>query len=254
MKYSLISIIILMLFTSVVFSQSKAMLIEYVGGNTTTINVSSISKITFVDSTFNCGSSTVFYQGVDYNTVLIGSQCWMKENLRVGTKIAGNTNQSNNSTIEKYCYDDNDANCTTYGGLYQWAEAVAYTNGATNTTSPSPAFSGNIQGICPPGWHIPTIAEFETLKTAVGEDGNALKAVGQGTGTNTSGFSALMAGYRSSTFSNFASLGTLGATWSLTETTSPNVNYLELGEGGSNITLTGSTNKAFGFSVRCLKD
>jgi len=36
-------------------------------------------------------------------------------------------------------------------------------NGATNTTSPSPAFSGNVQGICPNGWHIPTAAEFYTL-------------------------------------------------------------------------------------------
>ena len=54
-------------------------------------------------------------------------------------------------------------NCTTYGGLYQWAEAVQYKNGATNATSPSPAFSGNVQGICPTGWHIPTSAEFTNI-------------------------------------------------------------------------------------------
>ena len=59
-------------------------------------------------------------------------------------------------------------------------------------------FSTGAQGICPDGWHIPTPAQFQTLKTAVNNDGNSLKAIGQGsgsgTGTNTSGFSALLAG------------------------------------------------------------
>ena len=37
-----------------------------------------------------------------------------------------------------------------------------------NTTSPSPAFTGNVRGICPIGWHIPTLSEFTTLQTTVG--------------------------------------------------------------------------------------
>jgi uncharacterized protein (TIGR02145 family) len=144
------------------------------------------------------GIPTVDYAGKTYNTVAIGDQCWLKENLDVGNMIDSLQNQSDNSTIEKYCYRNNPANCTTYGGLYQWAEAVQYKNGATNTTSPSPAFTGNIQGICPTGWHIPTYAEFQTLATTVNNDGNTLKAIGQdGTSTNTSGFSALFAGYLS---------------------------------------------------------
>jgi uncharacterized protein (TIGR02145 family) len=129
---------------------------------------------------------TVTYEGKTYNTVQVGNQCWLRENLDVGTRIDGSQDQTNNSTIEKYCYNNNPANCTMYGGLYQWNEIMQYTTIA------------GTQGICPSGWHIPTCDEFQTLKTAVGSDGNALKEIGQGSGdgagTNISGFSALLAG------------------------------------------------------------
>ena len=135
---------------------------------------------------------TVDYGGKTYNTVQIGSQCWLKENLDVGTRINGSGDQTNNGTIEKYCYNDAPANCTTYGGLYQWDEAMQY------DTTPG------TKGICPSGWQIPTYAELLTLSTAVSNNGNALKTVGQGTGkgsgTNTSGFSALLSGYRYSPY------------------------------------------------------
>lgn len=69
------------------------------------------------------------------------------------------------------------------------AETVQYQNGATDTTLPNLAFIKNVQGICPTGWHIPSQTEFQTLSTTtVDSNGNAVKAVGQGTGTNTSGF------------------------------------------------------------------
>jgi uncharacterized protein (TIGR02145 family) len=88
--------------------------------------------------------ATVVYEGKTYNTVAIGNQCWLKENLDVGTQINGSLEQTNNSLIEKYCYGDLAANCTTYGGLYQWNEAMQY------VTTPG------TQGICPIGWHLPT--------------------------------------------------------------------------------------------------
>jgi len=97
----------------------------------------------------------IYYAGKIYNTVTIGSQIWLKENLDVGTQVLGSVDQTNNGTIEKYCYNDVPANCAIYGGLYQWAEAVAYTNGATNTTLTNPQFTGNVHGICPTSWHIP---------------------------------------------------------------------------------------------------
>src|ERR1017187_5362842 len=166
------------------------------------------------------GLATVVYAGKTYNTVAIGGQCWLKENLNVGTRINGSVNQTNNGIIEKYCYNDDTANCKTYGGLYKWAEAVQYKNGATNTTSPNPAFTGNVQGICPSGWHIPTYAEFTTLSNAVGGDANKLKredqGAGLGIGTNTSGFSEILSGYRKYD-STFHDLGNNPGFWSTSE-------------------------------------
>ncbi|MDK2899267.1 MAG: hypothetical protein PWQ10_454, partial [Patescibacteria group bacterium] len=73
----------------------------------------------------------------------IGNQTWSKTNLNIGTMITGATNQTNNSIIEKYCYNNTESNCTTYGALYQWDEAMQYTN------------TEGAQGICPTGSHIP---------------------------------------------------------------------------------------------------
>ncbi len=190
------------------------------------------------------GTPTVTYAGKTYNTVQIGTQCWLKENLDVGSMINGNQNPSNNSTIEKYCYNNDVNNCSTYGGLYQWNEAMAY------STTPG------TKGICPDGWHIPTLAEFQTLGTAVSNNGNALKAVGQGTGsgagTNVSGFSALLAGYRNNN-SNFNNLGNNTDFWSSTENNTNNAYNMNLNNNDSNINFN-NNNKENGFSVRCLKD
>jgi len=95
---------------------------------------------------------TISYNFQLYNTVQIGTQCWLKENLNVGTMIDGIQPQINNQIMEKYCYNDNPANCVTYGGLYQWDEAMNY---ATQLGS---------QGLCPQGWHIPSDEEFKQLE------------------------------------------------------------------------------------------
>lgn len=114
------------------------------------------------------GTATVSYGGQTYHTVQIGTQCWMKESLNNGTRIDGYQDQTDNSAIEKYCYNDYEPNCDVYGGMYQWAEAVQYRNGATNTTSWSPVPTGNVQGICPAGWHLPADAEWTTLSNSIG--------------------------------------------------------------------------------------
>ena len=247
--------IIFVLVTNAIFAQYY-MNIKKTDSSTVTISTSDISEITFTPP--SCDVSTVSYEGKTYHTVSIGTQCWLKENLDVGTRISSALDQTNNSTIEKYCYNDDTANCTTYGGLYQWAEAVQYQNGATNTTSPSPAFTGNVQGICPTGWHIPTNAEYTTLGTFVSSDGNALKAVGQGTGdgagTDSSGFSALLSGYRNFWNSNFVDLGNSTFFWSSSEYGDPSSVYqLDLG-GYNGVFFQGTGQKTFGWSVRCLKD
>jgi uncharacterized protein (TIGR02145 family) len=203
------------------------------------------------------GIPTVTYSGKTYNTVQIGTQCWLKENLDIGTMINsinggtnGDGNQTNNGVIEKYCYNDVLANCTTYGGLYQWAEMVQYQNGATNTTLTTPPLTGKIQGICPVGWHVPTYTEMQTLATTVGNDGNSLKAVGQGTGTNTSGFSALLGGGKGSVFSS-KGLYTLG--WSSTEINAGTSYDWQL-DGSDNKIYFLNPPKRYAVSVRCLND
>jgi len=177
-----------------------------------------------------------------YNTTQIDSQCWLKENLDIGTMVQGTQDQTNNGIVEKYCYDNNIANCNIYGGLYQWNEAMEY------STTPG------AQGICPPGWHIPNSAEFYTLLEKVKNDENSLKAVGQGTGAGASkivsGFSALLAGYR---YSNSQFFGYLANFWSSTESSTANAFNLTLFNQDSKMYFY-YDNKADGFSVRCLKD
>jgi uncharacterized protein (TIGR02145 family) len=202
------------------------------------------------------GLPIVIYEGKTYNTVQIGTQCWLKENLNIGIMIDSTKDQANNGIVEKYCFHNKPANCETYGGLYQWGETVQYENGATNSISPNPAFSGNVKGICPGGWHIPSEAEIQTLQTEAGNNGNVLKAVGEGTGvgagTNTSGFSALLAGYRY-TSSRFNRLGCFTRFWSSEGYGSDDAFVLDLFYDSNKVYLGGGY-KGSGFSVRCIKD
>ena len=181
------------------------------------------------------------YAGKIYNTVQIGSQCWLKENLDVGIMIDSMQNQTNNSTIEKYCYNNDPNNCNTYGGLYQWNEAMQYSR------------TPGTQGICPPGWHIPTMAEFQTLSMVVGGYGNALKALGQGTGsgagTNKSGFSALLSGYRYGS-GTFEGLGNSTYFWSSTD----GAYFMYMFFNDNVINYGVSSNKEIGLCIRCVKD
>lgn len=190
------------------------------------------------------GISTISYSGKTYHTVQIGNQWWLKENLDVGTMITGTLDQTNDSTIEKYCYNDDPNNCSTYGGLYQWNEAMQYIR------------NEGTQGICPPGWHIPTETEFQALFTAVNNNANSLKAVGQGSGsgagTNTSGFSALLAGFRRDT-SNFDQLGFYAAFWSSTEYDASIAITLYMDKYASSVDFDYPSKKN-GYSIRCIKD
>jgi uncharacterized protein (TIGR02145 family) len=208
------------------------------------------------------GIPTVTYEGQVYNTVLIGNQCWFKENLNIGPMLYSYLNQTNNNIIEKYCYDDNPANCDEYGGLYQWDEMMQYTT-----------IQGE-QGICPAGWHIPTDDEWKILEGTVDsqypvgdpiwnnigfrgyDTGINLKSTNgwndNGNGSDAFGFTALPGGGLTSD-GNFYFLGFGGNIWSSTESNTNGVwsRLLHCNEDGvgryDNI-------KFNGFSVRCLMD
>ena len=112
------------------------------------------------------------------------------------------------------------------------------------------------RGICPEGWHIPTNEEFLELSNLEVEKSNALKAVGQGrgigVGTNMSGFSGLLAGYRNYD-GFFNDLSYNAYFWSSTEESSSYARGIYLSYNDSHINFDMS-NKDYGFSVRCIKD
>src|SRR4030042_3367115 len=86
--------------------------------------------------------------GQVYKVVKIENQWWMQENLNTGILIDNSKDAADNSVIEKYCYNNDNNNCSVYGGLYQWNEMMGYSN--SDNGNP-----GITQGICPAGWHLP---------------------------------------------------------------------------------------------------
>ncbi|MCD4790116.1 MAG: hypothetical protein K8R37_08975, partial [Bacteroidales bacterium] len=215
-----------------------------------------------VPISFTCGDNFIDYRdGQTYSTVQIGTQCWMVENLNIGTMINGSNEQTDNSTIEKYCYNNNTSNCDTYGGLYQWNEIMEY------TTTPG------TQGICPSDWHIPTDEELKQLEGEVdsyygypdpewdgtgsrGTDaGSNLKSTSGwsgGNGTDLYGFT-LLPGGRHSTITSFGTLGESSYLWSSsqfdgTDSWSRTIYYM------FDTVNRFSGIKECGYSVRCLKD
>ena len=128
--------------------------------------------VTVSSTTFStCGNPfTDSRDGNIYNTVQIGSQCWMSQNLNYGTYVPLATGQSA-AGIQKYCYNDNAANCTTYGGIYEWAEMMNGSASCNGTGSSQPACATPVQGICPCGWHIASHYEWTQLELAVCTDG-----------------------------------------------------------------------------------
>lgn len=200
------------------------------------------------------GQTSLTYGGQTYDIVEIGDQCWMAENLNIGTRINGSEDMSDNLVIEKYCYDNIESNCDTYGGLYQWSEMMQYitTEGA--------------QGICPDGWHLPSDEEWTTLSDFLGGTnvaGGKMKEAGTAhwnspnTGaTNSSGFTVLPGGRRLHTNNLYWFWGLLGHAyfWSSTEISPTNAWIRHLNWEIESINRYDNFQKTNGSSIRCLKD
>lgn len=171
--------------------------------------------VTLVQSTLACSGCvsplTDSRDGKTYNTVLIGGQCWMAENLNTGTRINAATQQANNGTREKYCYNDLESNCDIYGGLYQWPEVMQYSSAQGAT------------GICPTGWRLPAQQDWMMLITSLGNPmtaGGKMKEIGTThwaapniDASNSSGFSARGGGYYSGSYGGFTMLQYYGEFW-----------------------------------------
>jgi uncharacterized protein (TIGR02145 family) len=243
-----------------------------------------------VDSIYTCikgawiGSSqeTIYGTLLDerdnktYKTVVIGSQTWMARNLNYRYE-----EDSNRLDSTSFCYDNDPANCNSYGRLYTWAAAMDSAGkfsangtdcGFGKTCSPTYP----VRGVCPEGWHLPTKADFDTLlaKANAGQY-NAeliLKSTSgwndfnnrSGNGSDSYAFSAYPAGYRDLVFYEMSSgkarynvyyqKGDYAYFWSSTENGDEQAYSMRL-----SVTNVGSREydkdyKVKGFSLRCVKD
>jgi len=192
-----------------------------------------------------------------YHVVPIGTQSWLCENLRVtkynnGDAIPNVTvdvTWKNLSTGAWCVYDNQAANGSVYGNLYNW-HALA-----------------DSRGLCPAGWHVPTDAEWNSLSTFLGgmtTAGGPLKSTGTleaGSGlwyapntgaTNSTGFTGLPGGTRIN-YGNYYSLGNVGYFWSSSDTATDNAFNFVLDANNEELVRVYNF-KTNGFSVRCCKD
>ena len=120
----------------------------------------------------------------------------MAENLNVGIMVDGSENQSDNSKVERYCYNNDTTKCLNYGGLYQWAEMMNLPF-ECNSKSCADSIKPNHQGICPDGWRLLTYNDFYIVVHADGNDAGVkgVRSTPFG-GLNYTGYSLIGAGMR----------------------------------------------------------
>jgi uncharacterized protein (TIGR02145 family) len=226
------------------------------------VNTEVDSVIFYQPQAQTVNSFTDSRDGTVYQTVTIGDQLWIAENLKYLPGVVSSATGS--KTIPYYYvygYDGTNvgdakatADYTTYGVLYNWPAAMAGSSGSNSNPS-------GIQGVCPTGWHLPSDAEWTELIDYLGGKsvaGGKLKETGTShwtspnTGaTNETGFNALPGGFR---FFNgiIQSFGSSGYWW----------NTSDFGDEAScwimGFYYSGITpyyyGKQCGLSVRCVKD
>lgn len=268
--------------STAIFAQTETMNLWKNGNKFFSINVDNIDSVTFSQTAieFTCGTSTLI--DIDdniYNTVQIGDQCWMKENLKV-TKYNNNNPIVNaisssdwaNNTTGAYCYYDNNIeNVASRGALYNWYAA------------------NNTNGLCPTGWHVPIDTDWDLMfnylidngynydgsfgknaiskslasiapndkgywETFLASEGVPGKIVDVGEEKrNSSGFSVVPSGSRWTTGTTFVNLNTSCTFWS---TTLFNSSYAFTRAVYYNFPNSGALEYHFnsGFSVRCLRN
>jgi len=237
--------------------------IYYTNGSVLSIPITTIDSINYTLDSNVCPSTVVDIDGNIYNTVLIGNQCWMQENLKTthyknGVAIpTGLSDAQWQATTSGACadYDNDPANTSAYGKLYNWYAVV------------------DPNGLCPTGWHEPEDWEWNVLVKTIDPSadttcvpcsqsltaGGAMKEIGlthwasPNTGaTNSSGFKGLPGGSR---YYNgpYYYVGSFGFWWSATQksTSSAYIRYLYYYDGS--IARFNST-KDNGYSVRCVRD
>jgi len=202
-----------------------------------------------------------------YETVLIGEQLWMAENLKVTKYRDGSAIPTGYSgfpwaeleTGAYAVYDDDPSNAEVYGNLYNWYAV------------------DDDRGVCPDGWHVPTDEEWIELEMFLGMSWEEAIGTGLDRGTDegsklagnsdlwsdgnlvnnsefgTSGFNGLPTGYRNNNSGYYDYMGDYGYFWSSSEMYSYYAWYRLLNYSSSNVNRY-YLGKQGGFSIRCLGD
>ena len=195
-----------------------------------------VKVITNVEPVLPCsGGINISYEGQIYNTLQVGDQCWLRENMNVATE---------NSVY----YNNDPGNGPTYGRLYNYEDAMT---------------------ACPPGWHLPTYEEWCTLVMHADASASCTEAAEVGTdagfklksgggwnnehhGSDQFGFKARPGGFKGAA-GNFSNLGKTAAFWSATETTDGQVFSWSMTDETTRV-MNNKTPKADLLSVRCIRD
>ena len=189
----------------------------------------------FTQSLITCGNNlTDIRDNKIYPTVQIGTQCWMQRNLEYGTIIPSSIPQTDNCIAERY-FKSYIVNRTSY--MYQWDELMQY-----QTAEGS-------QGLCSPGWHVPTETDWTTLMNFYQGNGSAGRPLQD---SIINGFKALRSGvfYLNSSWS-FLDFATI--LWS--STSSGQSKAISHGMNLYNFSVSlYPASRANAFGVRCLRD
>ncbi|SHM99062.1 fibrobacter succinogenes major paralogous domain-containing protein [Fibrobacter sp. UWB7] len=225
-----------------------------------------VSKELRVNPEITYGSMTDSRDNKVYKTVKIGNQVWMAENLNYADSV-----KTPSLKGKSWCYDNKEENCFVAGRLYTWTAAIdsvmLYDDGegvACGYGVEECQLPEKIQGVCPPGWHLPTGDEWkELIVIYIGGGVDAGKKLKSQTGWNgrngadALGFCALPVGYSGNAGRGFSNAGQETRFWGFERDGSPYYSSLN-----SNSNLAGFQSGAVGsyivknyvYSVRCLKD
>ena len=216
-----------------------------------------------------------------YKTVKLGNQVWMAQNLRTtryadGRKIPLGTTESFDDAY-RYYPNNNRANVSKYGYLYNWAAVM-------NGSASSEANPSGVQGICPNGWHVPSDAEWTELTNYVSsqsqyvcgsDEDNIAKALASEVGwnnntencavgdnpstNNATGFSARPAGgydgyddYED--YGGYYYFGYYASFWSATQYVGKYAYTRNFYYDNASVYRVNYDYKNNGYSVRCVRD
>ena len=141
---------------------------------------------------FVCGDTVRDGNGNEYATVRIGALCWTKSNMRA-VSYADGTPIAKAMIYNSERYNDTVSNLANFGRLYSWWSAVYVPEGGD--AKPEKDTAGFVQGVCPDGWHIPTVEEMNDLRNNPEEDLHSTDFwVLPNANTNSTGFSELPGG------------------------------------------------------------